>query len=136
MGSDRSSLKVAELHTMVQEVVSLNHTVICKYLINTELYLSFSKYVDKLLVMESLINILKFAYFNIVFNIVFRSFFHRCLWSKKSFNRHDLMLVGTFIDTLICTNCLVLLLVKKRYSCLAWDRISVHRNRIKVSMIA
>ena len=132
MGSDRSSLKVAGLHTMVQEAASLNHTVICKYLINTELYLSFSKYVDKLLVMKSLINILKFAYFN----IAFWSFFRRCLWSKKSFNRHAFMLVGTFIDTLVCTNSLVLLLVKKRYSCLAWDRISVYRNRIKVSMIA
>ena len=47
--------------------VCLNHTVIHKYLANKELYLTFSKYVDKLLVVKSLINILKLIYFNIVF---------------------------------------------------------------------
>ena len=47
-------------------IVCLNHTVIQKYLINTELYLTFSKYGDKLLIVKSLTNIVKFAYFNIV----------------------------------------------------------------------
>ena len=47
--------------------VCLNHTVICKYLINTELYINFSKYIDELLVAKSLTNILKFTYFNIHF---------------------------------------------------------------------
>ena len=47
--------------------VCLNHTLIYKYLINTELYLNFSKYIDELLVVKSLINILKFTYFSIHF---------------------------------------------------------------------
>ena len=47
-------------------IVCLNHTVIQKYLINTELYLTFSKYGDKLLTVKCVTNILKFAYFNIV----------------------------------------------------------------------
>ena len=38
-----------------------------KYLICTELYLTFSKDGNNLLVVNGLINILKFAYFNIVF---------------------------------------------------------------------
>ena len=45
----------------------LNHIVIHKYLINTEPYINFSKYIDKLLVAKSLTNILKFTYFNIHF---------------------------------------------------------------------
>ena len=83
LGADSSSLKVAGLHTMIRNSLSpavcLSHTVICKYLINIELYLTFSKYGDKLLVMKSLINILKFTYFN----IVFYQFFSRYLWSHK-----------------------------------------------------
>ena len=59
--------------------VCLNHTVIHKYLINTKLYLTFSKYDDKLLVVKSLINILKSTYIN----IAFYSLFCRYLWSKK-----------------------------------------------------
>ena len=51
----------------LSSTVCLNHTVIHKYLINTELYLTFSKYVDKLLLVRSLINILKLACFCIVF---------------------------------------------------------------------
>ena len=47
--------------------VCLNHIVICKYPINTELYINFSKYVDELLAVKSLTNILKFTYFNIYF---------------------------------------------------------------------
>ena len=47
--------------------VCLNHVVIRKRLINTELYLTFPKYSDELVVVKSLLNILKFAYFNIVF---------------------------------------------------------------------
>ena len=43
--------------------VCLNHTVIHKYLINTELYLNFSKYNDELLVAKSLTNIPKFTHF-------------------------------------------------------------------------
>ena len=42
-----------------------------KYLISTELYLTFSKDGNKLLVVNGLINILKFAYFNIVFHSFF-----------------------------------------------------------------
>ena len=41
--------------------VCLNHMVIHRYLISTELYLNFSNYDDKLLVMKSLVNILKYA---------------------------------------------------------------------------
>ena len=59
----------------------LNHTVIHKYITNAELYLTFSKYGDKSLVVKSLINILKFAYFN----IVSFSFFCRYCWSNKQF---------------------------------------------------
>ena len=55
--------------------VCLNHTVIQKYFINTELYLTFSNYVDKLLVVKSLINILKFACFDIVFYFFFLQIF-------------------------------------------------------------
>ena len=89
--------------------VCLNETVVHKYLINTELYLTFSKSADKLLVMNSLINILKFTYFN----IVSISFFRRYLWS---FHGHGLMLVRRFIDTLVCKNCLALLCIKKNIS--------------------
>ena len=54
--------------------VWLIHSVIRKYLINTELYVNFSKYIDELLVAKSLTNILKFTYFNIHF---------RKRWLKK-----------------------------------------------------
>ena len=43
----------------------LNHMVIHSYLINKELYLTFSKYDEKLLVVKSLVNILKYAYWHI-----------------------------------------------------------------------
>ena len=74
--------------------IYLNHMVIHNYLINAELYLTFSKYGDKLLVVKSLINILKFAYFNIIFYY----FFCRYLWFNKSLNRNALMLFGMFMD--------------------------------------
>ena len=66
MEADSFSLMVAGLHTMVRRhsvspAVSLNHMVIHNYVINTELCLIFSKYGDKLLVVESLVNILKYA---------------------------------------------------------------------------
>ena len=48
-------------------IVCLNHIVIRKYLINTELYLNFSNYIDELLAAKSLTNPLKFTYFNIHF---------------------------------------------------------------------
>ena len=47
--------------TQFQPKCLLNHTVVHKHLINKELYLTLSKYVDKLLVVKSLINILKFS---------------------------------------------------------------------------
>ena len=68
--------------------------MIHKCLINTGLYLTFLKYVDKLDMVQRLINILKFAYFN----AFFYSFFRGYLRSNKSFNKHALMLAGTFID--------------------------------------
>ena len=73
LGADSSSLKVAGLHSdcgskhSLSPTVCLNYTVICKYPINTELYLNFSKYIDESLVAKSLTNILKFTYFNIYF---------------------------------------------------------------------
>ena len=39
--------------------------VVHSYLINKELYLTFSKYDEKLLVVKSLVNILKYAYWRI-----------------------------------------------------------------------
>ena len=61
LGADSSYMKIAGLHTVVQNssspTVCLNHAVVHKYLINKELYLTLSKYVDKLLVLKSLINI-------------------------------------------------------------------------------
>ena len=42
-------------------VVSLNHMVIRNNRKNTELYLTFSKYGDELLVVKSLVNVLKYA---------------------------------------------------------------------------
>ena len=60
--------------------ICLNHTVIRKYLINTELYINFSKYIDELLVAKSLTNILKFTYFNIHSR---NTFFNRKRWLKK-----------------------------------------------------
>ena len=93
--------------------VCLNHTVTHKYFINTELYLTFSKNVDKLLVVKSLINILKFAHFNIVFYSFFFADICGLTSNLKTFNGHALMLVGTFIEALVCKNCLVLLWVKK-----------------------
>ena len=67
-------------HSLSPTTVCLNHMVIHKY---TELYLTFSKWVDKLLVMKSSVNILKFTYFNIVFYSFF--FFFRYFWSNKWF---------------------------------------------------
>ena len=52
-----------------------NHTMINKYFTITELYLTFSKYGDKLLVVKSLINILKFTHLNIVFYSFFSHIF-------------------------------------------------------------
>ena len=97
----------------------LNH----KHLINTEL---FSKYGDKLLVMKSLLNILKFAYFNIVFYSFFFFFFFvdiGLINNLKTFNGHALMLVGTFIDMLVW-----------RSDGSVQDHIKVYRNCIKVSV--
>ena len=45
----------------ISPAVCLNHKVIHSYLINTKLYLNFSKYGDKLLVVKSLTNILEYA---------------------------------------------------------------------------
>ena len=67
LGVDSSSFEGSWL----SPTVCLNHTVMYKYLFNTDLYLTFSKYVDKLLAVKSLINILKFT----LFKIVFYSFF-------------------------------------------------------------
>ena len=86
--------------------------VIHKYLINTELYLTFSKYGDKLLVVKSLINILKFTDICGLMN------------NLKTFNVYALMLVGTFIDTLVWGS----------YGSVQ-DRIKVYGNCIKVSKI-
>ena len=43
----------------------MNQMAIHEYLINTDLYLTFSNDGDKLLLVKSLMNILKFTYFNI-----------------------------------------------------------------------
>ena len=71
--------------------------VIHVYVINTELYLTFLKYGDKLLVVKSLIYILKFPY-SALFPI---HFFHRYLRLNESLNRHVLMLFGMFIGTFV-----------------------------------
>ena len=49
---------------------------------------------------------------------------HKHLINTALFN-FFLMLVDTFLDTLVCKNCLVLLWAKKRYKCLAWYRMGV-----------
>ena len=116
LGTDISSLKVAGLLTVVRNTVSaqlLSHTVIHKYLINTGLYLVFPKYIDKLLVVKSLINILKLNYFNIAYYSFFFTGICGLINNSKTFIGHALILFITFIDTLVCKNCLVLLWVKK-----------------------
>ena len=81
--------------------ICLNYTVILKYITNAELYLIFSKYVDILLVVKSLINIVKFAYFNVVFYSFFLVDICSLINNLKTFNGYVLILVGTFIDTLV-----------------------------------
>ena len=103
-------------HSLSPTTVCLNHMVIHKY---TELYLTFSKWIDKLLVMKSLVNILKFTYFNIVFYSFFFADICGLIDNSKTFNGHALMLVGMFIDMLVW--------VKKGYKYLAWDRMGVFR---------
>ena len=71
--------------------VCLNHMAIHNYLINTELHLTFSKYGDTLLLVKSLLNILKFAYFNIVFYSFFFADICGLLNNFKTFNRHVLL---------------------------------------------
>ena len=61
----RASHRVSK-HSL-SPTVCLNHTMICQYLINTELYLNFSKDIDELFVTKSLTNIPKLTYFNIHF---------------------------------------------------------------------
>ena len=114
-----SSLKVAGIFTVVRKTdlaVCLSYMVIHKYFINTELYLTelYSKCFEKLLEVKSLMNILKSTYFNIVLCSFFFFFFadiFGLINNLKTFNGHALMLVGTFIDTLVRKNCLVLLWV-------------------------
>ena len=79
----------------------LNYMVILKYITNAELYLTFSKYVDILLVVKSLKNIVKFAYFNVVFYSFFLADICSLINNLKTFNGYVLILVGTFIDTLV-----------------------------------
>ena len=79
----------------------LNYMVILKYLTNAELYLTFSKYADILLVVKSLINIVKFAYFNVVFYSFFLADIYSLINNLKTFNGYVLILVGTFIDALV-----------------------------------
>ena len=55
--------------------VCLNHTVIHKYLINAEHYLTFSKYFDQLLGVKSLTKILKLTYLIFFFLSFFFFFF-------------------------------------------------------------
>ena len=76
--------------------------------------------------MKSLLNILKFAYFNIVFYSFFFFFFFvdiGLINNLKTFNGHALMLVGTFIDMLVW-----------RSDGSVQDHIKVYRNCIKVSV--
>ena len=77
--ADSYSFKVAGLPTMVRNSLSptvyLNHMAIHKCLINADLYLTFSKDNHKLLVVKSLMNNLKFKYFNIVFYSFFSQIF-------------------------------------------------------------
>ena len=147
--ADSSSLKIGGLLTVVRAshsfnpTVCLNHTVIHKYLIITEPYLAFSKYIDKLLVVKSLINILKLTYFNIVFYSFFFFFFADIcdlIINLKTFSGYVLMLIGMFVDTLVCKNCLLLLWVKKKIQVFSLrlygsvqDHIKVYGNHIKVS---
>ena len=73
LGLHSSSFKVAGLHGLKHSIgpgVCLNDTVI-----NTEVYLTFSKYGGKLLVVKSLLNILKFTYSNNVFYSFFSQIF-------------------------------------------------------------
>ena len=78
--ADSSDMKVVELQTMVRKhslssTICFKHTMINKYFTITELYLNFSIYGDKLLVVKSLINILKFTYLNIGFYSFFSHIF-------------------------------------------------------------
>ena len=77
--------------------------------------------------MKSLLNILKFTYFNIVFYSFFFFFFFfvdiGLINNLKTFNGHALMLVGTFIDMLVW-----------RSDGSVQDHIKVYRNCIKVSV--
>ena len=72
---------------------------------------------------ESLINILKFPYFN-SFLFIFFVDIGGLINNLKTFNGHTLMLVGTFIDTL----------VEGSYQSVQ-DRLKVYGNCIKVSKI-
>ena len=80
LGADSSDLKVVDLQDhgskhSLSSTTCFNHTMINKYFTITELYLTFSKYGDKLLVVKSLINILKFTHLNIVFYSFFSHIF-------------------------------------------------------------
>ena len=81
----------------LSRTVCLNHTVILNYLINAELYLTFSKYVDKLLLV---VNIVKFAYFNVVAYSLFRRICS-LINNLKTLNGHGFIFVGKFVDIVI-----------------------------------
>ena len=90
--------------TQPQSCFSLNDMAIHIYFINTELYLTFSKYGDKLLCGEKFDKYFKITIFQHYFLFIF---FHRYLRLNESLNRHALTLFGVFIGTF------------------AWDRIKV-----------
>ena len=74
--ASRSGLK----HSLIP-TVCLNHTVILKYLINTELYINISKYIDELLMAKSFNKYSKIHLFQHSFPVI--PFLNGKRWLKK-----------------------------------------------------
>ena len=83
--------------TQPQPCCLFEDTVIHNYLINTQLYLTFSIYGDKLLVVK-FNKYPKIHIFQHCFLFIFFAGICGLINNLKTFNGHALMLLGTFID--------------------------------------